>query len=35
MGVDIQRDKVSVDIQSTIKASVVNIQRDKVSAVVM
>ena len=34
MGVDHQREKVSVDIQSTIKVSVVVLQREKVSAVV-
>ena len=34
MGVDLQHDKVSVDIQSTIKVSVVDYQHEKVSAVV-
>jgi hypothetical protein len=29
MGVDSQYDKVSVDIQSTIKVSVVDLQREK------
>jgi len=33
MGVDSQHDKVSVDIQSTIKLSVVDSQRHKVSMV--
>jgi len=33
MDVDPQHDKVSVDIQSTIKVSVVDLQRDKVSMV--
>ncbi len=35
MGVDPQHEKVSVDIQSTIKVSVVDYQREKVSAVVV
>ena len=34
MEVDLQHEKVSVDIQSTIKVSVVEIQREKVSTVV-
>ncbi len=34
MEVDTQHEKVSVDIQSTIKVSVVEIQREKVSTVV-
>jgi hypothetical protein len=33
MGVDSQQDKVSVDKQSTNKASVVDLQREKVSTV--
>ena len=33
MDVDLQRDKISVDIHSTIKVSVVDLQRDKVSMV--
>jgi len=33
MGVDSQHDKVSVDIQSTIKVSKVDLQREKVSIV--